>query len=754
MLETGYIRIPGSRPHKLSPKKGKKQREQSWDNRFHLGKIPEYNAFHDRYLQNAVILPKKKIIVGVGRVRTRKDPSTKDLKSSTSTRFQNKSNVLKNQIINKLKQNLELMWDHKEIPLAQRKIFLDAIDQLPTKKKSTALVTELETFKNDKNFTQLVLRAIKARETSLVELKNFADSIKVPTSTLKHNSVESLINLRMLSLHVVECVQAWRKNLHEHDPPSVPDNLKFEWEGQNYLAKMLRDSHFLSSSPMAAFIEFSQNDPFFVNNGRQVGKIELPLPSYLLKRIKDCEKVLKSEGFAFTEFEERQRETSTVTRAKSVPLDDLLNEKIEFFSVGSNFPETLSKFSEKVPSEIQESMGKVSTVIENAMNLRFPAFLWAKAGGTTVGLASLNLDNQKSVQNRLLISHLSALNLQLFEKVIEALLNYLWSTYPCIEIRIGINTRINDKGKYECDPSIKSVFDKHSFRWKQMIYSQNQIPVQIHGSKRPDQNQNQKEISSNFSIFSDSLTLSYACGIQAKPPECPESFCSAVGIACAYRPYQQPFGVFSEILKNSKGIPPAFRFRKDSSLQPACRDLASLEFEFSSLEDERETSVSCSSLGLSWEKFLPVVFNDVKFTKVIGQINVMKSNDEVVYVFHTEDPVYSVFLIPYSSGNHLQGFQKSQEILKNMEKIEELKEIWIPDFEINGCFQADGIEERFWLRVATALHPLGGVFEAPKEFSVVIRSRFAFGMTHQKLVEDLDMPLYVFDVKPDDFIKI
>lgn len=749
MLETGYFRIPGSRPHKLSPKKEKKIREQSWDNRFYLGKIPDYNAFHDKYLQNALPIQKKKIIIGVGRVRTRKNPSTRDLKSNTSNAFSGKGLIVKNQILKKLKQNLCSMWDYKEIPEAQRELFLQAIEKIPAKKQSSVLVKEIELYKQDKNFTQLVLRAIKARENSLVELRNFSDSIQIASSAIKHNCVESLINLRMLSLHVVECIQAWRKNLHELDPSIVPDNLNFIFQGHNYLSKMINDSHFLSHSPMSTFIEFQPNDPFFVNNSKQIGKIELPLPSYLHKRIKDSEKILNSEGFILSEAQSFT--TKDPEPAKSADLSDMQSSKIEFSSITGKIKDQIQKYSQKVPSQIQDSMGKIESIYDYALSLRYPAFLWAKMSGHQVGLIALNLDNQKSVQNRILISHISALNVEIFGKVAESLLDYLWTSYSCVEIRVGIHTRINDKGKYECDPEIKSVFDKHSFRWKQMIYNQNEIPVQILGAKRQGDQPVQQ-----FSIFSDSLNLFYACGLQKPPQTFPEvpALCSAVGIACAYRPYMPAaFSIFSEILSKSKGIPPAFRHRKDTNLANASKDLSTIDLEFLNLHEFKETSVACSSLGLSWEKFLPCLHNNKKFTKVVGQINVMKSNEEVVYVFPTEDPVYNVFIIPYLSGNDVEGFEKCKEILRNMEKVDELKEIWLPDFEVKGRYFVDGVEESFRIRVATASHPLGGLDEGPKEYSVIIESRFVFGMIHQKLVEDLELPLYVFDVKTDDFIK-
>lgn len=753
MLETGYLRIPGSRPHKLSPKKEKKIREQSWDNRFHLGKIPEYNAVADIHLQKFPPTRKKKIILGGGRVRKFREPSNKNLLKSTSSNMIPKQHVVKSQIIKKLKENLNAYWDLKGIPGELRLMFLQVVEKMNAKKQSSVLVKEMDLYKHDRNPSQLVLRAIKARENSLFELKDFADTISNPTSIIKQNSVESLINLRMLSLHVVECIQAWRKYLHDLDPELIPDNLKFTWEGQNYLKKMFSDSEFLRNSKMAQFIDFTFNDPFFVYCSQQAGKIELPLPSYLLKRIKESEKVLESEGLILREIPIKEKKTEVLKVSKSKILENIQYDEIVFEPARNNIEKDIAEYSADVPMLIQNSMGKCSVVFSTALSMRFPAFFWAKVKNVNVGLISLNLDNQKSVQNRILISHISALNLEIFERMTEMIIKYLWCSYSCNEIRVGIIAKINDQGKYECEAGIKSIFDAHGFRWKQMIYAINEIPVQILGLRRTDT----LTTTQAFSIFSDSLTISYACGIQKSinTQSAPKDFISAVGLACAYRPFNSSsLGLLSKILTKMTGIPPAFRYRKDSSLPLASRDLGTFPLKLSDLDPSQETSVAYSSLGISWEKFLPVVHNSKKLTKILTQVNIMKSGNEVIYVLPTEDPAYNVFVIPNESGRVLGKFEQTQDVLRNMEKVGVESEIWIPDFEVERSNCSDGVEERIKIKVATAMHPAGGYIEYPNEGSVIIGNRFVFGVIHQKLDEDLELPLYVFEVMPEDIIKI
>ena len=538
MIDYGVVRVPGSRPVKLSPKKEKQVREQSWDNRFHLGRIPDYNAFHDRYLNpNIITSKKKKIILGVGRIRKQKDASTKNLMKSTSSNAIQKPPLVKNQILKKMKANLLSIWNQKHIPEPQRDVLLDAIGKINTKKQTSVIGKEIELLKNDKSLTQFAVRAIIAREYSIKELREFAKTTNNATNTLKHNSVESLLNLRMLSIHAVECIQAWRKNLKDIDPEISSENLKFIWENENYLVKMQSDTQFLSSTPISNFIEFANKDPFFIHACTENGKIELPVPGYLLKRIKDSESILNNEGLQLNEYiPEKYVKAKDLNESKSKLILENDKSKVSLVEISGNIEEEILKYSATVPQILQESMGKPSNAFSNALTMRYPAFLWAKINQNIIGLITLNLENQKSMQKRLYISHISAIEPEFIRNISEELVKYIWENYNCMEIRVGIISRINDQGKYEAEKSIKQYFDNLGFRWKQMIYAINEIPVQLLGLRRPE-----NVIMNNFkdSLFDECICISYGCVIQfckeiddQKEADC----CSAIGIACALKP--------------------------------------------------------------------------------------------------------------------------------------------------------------------------------------------------------------------------
>ena len=180
------IRVPGSRPFRLSSQKEKPVREQSWDNRFHLGKIPDYNALQDKYIdQNRIRKIRKKIILLPNKIKKPNPPSQSDLAKCVSVKGFKKPPVIQN---------------------PQREAFLFAISHKPAKDKSSALVKEVEMLKNDNSPVQMALRAVYKREECLKDLIDFANSVEVATNNVKHNCVENLIKVRSLSIQAVESI--------------------------------------------------------------------------------------------------------------------------------------------------------------------------------------------------------------------------------------------------------------------------------------------------------------------------------------------------------------------------------------------------------------------------------------------------------------------------------------------------------------------------------------------------------------------
>jgi hypothetical protein len=757
------IRIPGSRPFRLPSSKEKPAREQSWDNRFHLGKIPEYNAMQDRYIDpNKLRKPRKKIILLPGKIKKTTKPSELDLAKCVSVKSLQKPPLIQNQIVQKLTNNLISVWNHKLIPQPQRQAFLSSIEKLNAKEKSSALVKETESLKNDKNLVQAVLRSIKKREEFLKDLVDFAESIDVPTNAIKHNCVENLANLRVLTLQAIESIQVWRNKLHEFDPSSI---FPFIWEDQNYLVKVQNDAQVLKKTVIGSFIEFLENDPFFVHCRSSRGGIEIPVEATIIKRVREAEIVLKNEGMkdVVIEISEERPKRLTESRSSRLFLKEETKE-MTLKAIEGDIEEHILQYSLLVPEDIQNSMGKPENAYSNALSMRFPAFLWAKIDKEAVGLVTLNLENQKSMYKRLYISHISVLQLDMMPKLLEILINYIWKNYESIEIRVGIVSRINDEGKYEADKSIKQHFDKIGFRWKQMIYTMNEIPVQLLGLRRPEGNLWDK---SGYSIFDDCIEMAYACTIQITGVKDTEykQFCSVIGVACAVKPFgNSSIPDVQNIIDKIKGVPPAFRFRKDNKLENAIKDLNSVKLTTNNLEEDVETSVSCSALGLSWVKYMPSIYKGIKYTKILSQVNIMTSNSYTIYIISTEDPQYSVFFIPGYIKSDVFNFTKG--LLKNIESVGESDEIWVPSFDIKAENDIETVTgsyidgkmigkctETYKFKLHSALHPTGSIVLQPDTNSLIITDNFVFGMIHHKVDEELEVPLFIIQVTTDNFLN-
>ena len=759
------VRIPGSRPFRPPSQKERPNREQSWDNRFHLGKIPEYNAEQDKLANPKPRKIRKKIIIFPGKVKKPKLPCATDLTNCVSVKGLSKPPLVQSQIILKLTNSLISVWNYKHIPAAQREAFLFSIERLPSKEKSAFLVKEMELLKNDRNLVQLALRAVQQRQESLKELIYFAESIDVVTNNVKHSCVESLLNLRMLTVHAVESINAWRCRLKEISPETMLQDFVFIWEGHNYLNSVQNDIRVLGRTMVGTFINLLENDPFLVHCRGDNMKVELPVEAGLLRKIRECEEVLKQEGMKEVVKPEVLATPRKLNECRSSRL--FLKEESKIMTmepIRGEVEEQILQYALLVPENIQNSMGKPENAYSNALGMRFPAFFFARISNEIVGLVTLNLENQKCMHKRLYISHFSTLQLDMVEKLLEILMQFIWQNYECIEVRIGIISRINEQGKYEADKSIKQHFDKLGFRWKQMIYTINETPVQLLGLRRADTVPVQ---CTGYSIFDDCIEMAYACAIQfSETPEIQvsETYCSIIGISFTVKTCgKSSVPAIQNVLNKMVGIPPAFRFRKDVKLESALKDISNLKLTVNSLDSEVETLVSCSALGLSWVKYLPAVLNGVRYTQIIGHINVMISDSCNVYIVSTEDPQYSVFFIPAHVDD---AFTYASTILKNIKSNGESKEIWVPSFCVEAeksvaIVQGSSMDgrvvgkcvESYRFKLNSAMHPMGSLSIFPEDGTLILREDFVFGMIHHKVDEEIEVPLFVVQIALCDFLR-
>ena len=768
------VRIPGSRPFRPPSQKPKQPREQSWDNRFHLGKMPEYDAAQDPNLKASNLVKTRKkirIIPEKPIKRTKKTPLPADLSKCVSVKGLKKQPVIQKTMLSNLNQKLEEVWDDKSIPQNLRDLFLSAIENREIKEKTSLIIKETEATKRDKSETLNLVRAVQKRENLLNFLQDFAEKMmKSPSSAVKNTCIENLITLRSSSLEVVEALVAWRKRLNDLDMNMK--NCEFLWEDANYLRKMMSDFKALDRTEMGGLVDLWENDPFFMHCKADLGKAEIPVEVGIVKRVKEAEAVLRLEGMGEVKKVLAVPQTPSKLsecRSSRVFLKEETKE-LGLAAVIGNVEEQIYQYSLLVPDTIQESLGKVENVFSTATSLRYPAFLWAKIGSETVGLVSLNLENQKSMHKRLFISHISVIQSDLIDRLLDLILSHIWNNYDCIEVRVGIISKVTDQGKYEADKSIKQFFDSKGFRWKQMIYTVNQVPVQLLGLRRPD---SIPVPSIKNSIFNDNLELAYACAVQVSTNSLSEStnpdsinYCSLVGVSCAVKAIGHcSTGKIGEIIEKLKGVPPAFRFRKDLKLEVALKDLQSLSLEnagIEGLEDDMETSVSCSALGLSWVRYLPCCHAGIDYTKVVSGVMRMKTDGVEAYLVSTEDPQYSVFIVPGTMG--ARSFEGIRDLIKGISTDGELEELWIPRFKLTETIQVavSGVKvsdekaisickEFVRFNVGSGTHPIGGLIAPPAEGAVVIKEEFVFAMIHHKVDEELDVPLFVVHVPIESF---
>ena len=786
MNDIGLLRIPGARPIRRQTKNPRQERESSWDNRFHLGRIPDYNPQSDKHLRQFLALKKKKKLL---LPPSRKEQSPKSIHKSTSNhRIRSaKPPVVKTQVFKKLMEDLKAAYSAAGIPEEFQSAFVERLQSLQPRTRANLLVKELQEIKQEKSLVTYLVNAISTRESSLHEIQEFSTHIRQLSSQVKTHAIELLSNLRVLTVQVVEAAKAWKEKLINLDPKSPSKPTVITWQNQNYLEKIKTDQNFLKDSNLGKFFEFSdKEDPFLIHpsifnsNARAPGKFELPIPSSLLKRIRKCEALINHEQSNLsrqTPFELRNLKKASKTaesqsannteRAKT-PCEDTLY----WESIDSDIENQIAKFSEKVPEQIQASLGKPTDAYTNALSLRYPGFLFAKRDSKRVGLIILNLEVQKSLQKRLHISHFSAVSLEELGEVLKFAVEFIWENYPCVEVRINMISQVTSEGKYESDKDIKGKLDALGFRWKQMTQSGDNRPAQILGLRRPQEIECTN--SSTSDLFGDSLELAYGCTVQidsvSKQTES-EDCSSMIGVACALKALGSfSEGSLGELIKKmpDNWVPPAFRFRKEESLEGAMKDLVGLGLQPEGLDQEASvTSVSCSALGISWGTFYPTVYQDLSYTRVFNsEINVMRCGSNLVYMVPTEDPNFNVLIVE-NENKPKELFKFTQEIMSGVEKVEEvIGEIWIPSFQVEfqkavseavgkviEDQQVSACYESLKLQVKAPMHPVGSYTPQPQKDSCVIKKSFVFGIMHNKVYEQLEVPFLAAYVNTSNFIN-
>ena len=244
--------------------------------------------------------------------------------------------VITDEIVLYLQQELRKCWEAYGIDEYHRSIFNEHLQGMSAEDFSPIIAKEIEDFGREKAAVQLANTGIVAREECIKHVTALEGALHddgVPQEALTE-AVNLLHSLRMLSLNVVECIVKWREQLLCMKAQVNPENTKspaaipFLWRGENYLTKMKSDTLFLAESAYSRVFNFSaKSDPFLVfpslshtgvgtaslmakkrakggsphksgSHSSGAGRLTVPLPNALMKRVRASEVILMEEAVA------------------------------------------------------------------------------------------------------------------------------------------------------------------------------------------------------------------------------------------------------------------------------------------------------------------------------------------------------------------------------------------------------------------------------------------------------------------------
>lgn len=761
------IRISGFRQVKVLSRKEKQEREVSWNPRFNVERMPEYNAAKDRYLQNLLQTGKNKkfIISGKRKIRIRSPKSIQ--KSSSSKRIAETYNLSsKMQTLTRLQQEIEAIYITKGIPIDFFKLLIRKVESLEAKVAIQLLNKHLLEVNNDKSTVQRALKAVKIRERFLQHMQ---DSLN--TDKLDKKTVSDLISMASIySIKAVEAIISWRSESGNSNL-----TLEFPYKGQNYLFQMSKDLKFLKNSKFSVYLEEKVFENFipafcekiFKNFKKRWQQAEDWIRQELSFSSKQSVFELKSNRIETEGNEENFKSIEKEGEGQGQGYDGALSG----FRIGERKGEVdklVEDFEKDVPEQIRNCLGAPVEAYKKALGLKFPSFLWIVNGKEVVGFFILNLENQKTLQKRLFLSHVSAKSLEDLGKVVEMVIEFCKENYPCDEIRVALNSPENSQGKYESDKAIKLFFDNLGFRWKVLIKDKTDVPVHILGLsiKKP-------EVSSSLSLpnqflFQDSIKFVYYCAGQYQSSQSQSltqssSYLSDIGLSMVLKHLDQhspslPPSIHKILNKvNQNWSAPAFKLSSHSDLHSANQETSKLGLHPAKLEDSESVLAICS-IELNWVRFLTTIYKKTKFLYIHGcEIDVMLSGTYKVFIIPTEDPNFNIFLIPHQ-GKLNDPLKESKEILAKISEVKEkIQEIWIPEFKIieNRCrnLAEDGlvVQEELQVFVKAPIHGLGNLKVEPGPTALVVNESFLFGLVNSKVDEEFEVPYVASFVASSQF---
>ena len=213
---------------------------------------------------------------------------------------------------------LETVWQQKNIPNHAKSVFMNCLSALPRQKAINVLTTEIKNLQENCAPVQLVIKSVKSREESLesiFELNRYLQSTDwINLKEVHLQSAELLHGHRLFTLSVVENIIKWKEMLTNSliINNSEMKLVEYKENNTNYLAKMRSDLDFLTTSEFAKILNFAEGDPLLITpsipsgkkeRGRKrdpnyfidEGQVIVPIPSFLINRVKEAEDAIRRE---------------------------------------------------------------------------------------------------------------------------------------------------------------------------------------------------------------------------------------------------------------------------------------------------------------------------------------------------------------------------------------------------------------------------------------------------------------------------
>lgn len=261
----------------------------SWDKRFYLSSIQDFKSPLARPHSQGKRSTRLPLSLNSSVHARLKGPAR-------SVNLPPRSKELTEEQMKLLKTELQEVWDSANLPDFHRTAFTERIEKMPLAQAVKAIVLEVKSIQQRDAPIVKVISAISTRESLLSQLQLFRldeeDTARSRQRTVQQYEA-TLHKYRQVTIQVVEQIAEWRRRLQNRD-------LKFIWEGCNYLTKMKQDTAFIKHSDLTKVFPLEQNTflnyvkPF--NTARsKTSKVNLPLTEVMQSRLKKAEIQLKME---------------------------------------------------------------------------------------------------------------------------------------------------------------------------------------------------------------------------------------------------------------------------------------------------------------------------------------------------------------------------------------------------------------------------------------------------------------------------